>query len=279
MHKSGIKMASVPRELKHVWQKAFSMHHLLTIQQKRCYQKDRAIAAANYPLTELYIGIDCGSGHEFVLPHPSAHDRDGPNHALDNLRTNPMKVCNIIVHGDPNSYIILSPGVVGATANHNLECINMLINSIFNNLGTLPPTFSMQFDGAATNKCILVFAFLAVHVLFNNFQRARARCEIEYHAHDIYDQYQSTTANLVRRSTYWTYEELVHLCVAAHRSKDNTEVKNPICGQRCNVLSLWEVRDFWEWLAPGYTDQTNGSTRSPQRRFRITPTCRTCETF
>jgi len=249
------KVRSVGREFKRIWQKAFSMHHLQTMQCKRVYTRDRAIAAADYPHTELMIGIDCGSGQEFVLPHPSAADKDGPNHALDNLSTVPMKVCNAIVHGDQNSYIILSPGVVGATANHHIETFNMVINSVFNRLGMLPGTFTMQMDGAPTNKNIIVFVFIAVHVLHQNFIRGRARCEIEYHAHDLYDQYQSITSTQVKRSTYWTYEELVHICADAHAAIDDVRVKNPICGRRCNVLSLWEARDFWEWLCPGYNDK------------------------
>jgi hypothetical protein len=33
----------------------------------------------------------------------------------------------------------------------------------------MPPEFSMQFDGASTNKNILVLAYVALHVLFGVF--------------------------------------------------------------------------------------------------------------
>ena len=62
--------------------------------------------------------MDGGSGNEFVLPHLSAADREGPNKAIDGFRTVPMKVMNGLVHGDTWSHVILSPGVTGATANH-----------------------------------------------------------------------------------------------------------------------------------------------------------------
>ena len=32
----------------------------------------------------------------------------------------------------------------------------------------------------------------------------------------------------------------------------------PLVGKNVNVFNLWEVRDFWEWLVPGYT---NDNTR------------------
>ena len=210
---------------------------------------------ATYPHEEIYLGIDCGSGHEFVFPHPSAADMDGPNKLLDNQTTVPMKVCNGIVHGDQTSYVILRPGVVGATSNHNIECINMIVNDIYKRWGKLPPRFTMQCDGATTNKSIVVRAFLGLYVLEEVFTETRLRTEIEHHAHDIYDQAQSVHAPVVKRSTYWTHEELSSILKGAHRvDGDGPRSLRPLVGQNLSVLNLFEARDFWEWLTPGYTD-------------------------
>ena len=51
------KCAQPPQELRGVWQEALSQHHLLQIQQKRCYSADRARAAATYPREELYLAL------------------------------------------------------------------------------------------------------------------------------------------------------------------------------------------------------------------------------
>ena len=110
------KCASVPLALRSVWQDALSKHHLLQIKQKQIYAADRAKAAAEFPNVELYLAMDCGSGKEFVYPHLAGADREGPNKVLDNVVTIPMKVCNGLVHGDTRSHVILSPGVIGATA-------------------------------------------------------------------------------------------------------------------------------------------------------------------
>ena len=49
------KCASVPQELRGSWQTAMAEHHLLQIQQKKCYSADRAVAAADYPNSEIWI--------------------------------------------------------------------------------------------------------------------------------------------------------------------------------------------------------------------------------
>ena len=159
------KMASVAADLRHIWQDAFSKHHLLQIQQKRCYAADRARAAHDFPNTELYLAMDCGSGNEFVMPHLSPADREGPNKAIDGFATVPLKVCNGLIHGDKRSHVILSPGVIGATANHTCECLLTMINGCFIEHKVLPPVLSLQFDGASTNKCMLTLAFMSLYVL------------------------------------------------------------------------------------------------------------------
>ena len=49
------KCASVPLWARPIWQDALAKHHLLQIQQKQCYAQDRARAAADFPMTELYL--------------------------------------------------------------------------------------------------------------------------------------------------------------------------------------------------------------------------------
>ena len=83
--------------------------------------------------------MDCGSGQEFVFPHLAAADREGPNKILDNASTVPMKVCNGLVHGDTRSHVISSPGVVGATASHAIECMTIIINIVLQEQKVMPP--------------------------------------------------------------------------------------------------------------------------------------------
>ena len=200
--------------------------------------------------------MDCGSGHDFVLPHLSSADREGPNKLLDNVSTVPMKVCNGLIHGDRRSHVILSPGVVGATANHAIECMIVMVNDVLEVHNAMPEKFTMQCDGASTNKNTLVLAFLALLVMEGVFQTARLCMELEHHAHDVYDAFQAYHARMVRRSTYFYMEELINLIEAAHASSGDREVQNPVVGHDVKVSNLWEVRDFWEWLAPGYTDES-----------------------
>ena len=77
------KCQSVPPYLRHIWQNAFAKHHMLQIQQKKEYAKDRALAARDFPATELYIAMDGGSGYEFKLPHLSSADAEGPSKVRD----------------------------------------------------------------------------------------------------------------------------------------------------------------------------------------------------
>ena len=200
--------------------------------------------------------MDCGSGHDFVLPHLSSADREGPNKLLDNVSTVPMKVCNGLVHGDRRSHVILSPGVIGATANHAIECLIVMINDVLEVHGVMPDVFTLQSDGASTNKNILMLAFLALLVMEGVFRTARLCMELEHHAHDVYDAFQAIHARLVRHSTYFYLEELISLIESAHVSSGDQEEQNPVVGHDVKVSNLWEVRDFWEWLAPGYTEKT-----------------------
>ena len=248
------KCASVPLALRSVWQDALSKHHLLQIEQKRIYSADRAKAAAGFPNAEVYLAMDCGSGKEFVYPHLAAADREGPNKVLDGVATIPMKVCNGLVHGSKRSHVILSPGVIGATASHTIECLNILVNFVFMDHKDLPPQLTMQFDGASTNKNVLVLTFLALYVLEGIVSTARARCELENHAHDLYDQFHSIHARRVQASTFFAHSELVDIIKASHAVRRDPKSHRPLVGQDVTVSDLFQVRDFWEWLAPGYTD-------------------------
>ena len=195
--------------MREVWQDALSKHFLLQIQQKRRYATDRVSAVAGFPSTELYLAVDCGSGHEFVLPHLSSADKEGPSKAVDGFSTVPMKVFNGLVHGDQRSYVILSPGVIGATANHTCECLGVMINCSYKAHGNLPHVLTVQFDGASTNKCNLVLAYLGLYVLHGVFSKVRVRCLLENHAHDVYDAFHAVHARAVRsRCSLDLYSEL-----------------------------------------------------------------------
>ena len=152
------KCASAPLDLRTVWQEALATHHQIQIAQKQCYAADRAKAASGFSKVQLYVAMDCGSGHEFILPQISSAERAGPNKLLDNVGTVPMQVCNGIVHGDRLDHVILSPGVIGATANHIILRL-VLVNTVFEDHGVMPEGFTLQCDGASTNKCIGFYVF------------------------------------------------------------------------------------------------------------------------
>ena len=58
------KCASVPFELRPVWQDALAKHHQLGIAQKRCYATARAKAAAEFPNIQLYMVPDVHDDHD-----------------------------------------------------------------------------------------------------------------------------------------------------------------------------------------------------------------------
>ena len=59
---------------------------------------------------------------------------------------------------------------------------------------------------------------------------------------------------MVQRHTDFHLEEMLALIEAAHQqSRDDGEML-PAVGHDVKVSNLFEVRDFWEWLASGYTD-------------------------
>lgn len=173
------------------WQRLAARHQWLQRAQKRTYALDRARAALDYPLRELYMGMDGGSGYDFVFPHLAAADIEGPSKALAGFHTVPLKVMNGVVHGDHRSHIILSPGVILAGASHVCESLAIMINTAFEEHGDVPPTISLQLDNAATNHNILVLAFAGLYCMEGVTEQFRVRFELENHAHDVYDALQT----------------------------------------------------------------------------------------
>ena len=110
--------------------------------------------------------VDGGSGHEFVLPHMPASVSESPSKAIEGFSTVSMKVFNGIVHGDRRSHVILSPGVIGATASHTCECLAIMINTAYAEHENLPSKLSVQSTvQATTSKCIAVLAYRVLYVL------------------------------------------------------------------------------------------------------------------
>ena len=114
----------------------------------------------------------------------------GPAISLLRFQAVRMKLLNGLVHGHTRGHVILSPGVIGATANHTCESIGNMVNTAFENTH-FPSLLSVQFDGASTSKCSLVLAYMGVYVMEGVFTTARAWCELENHADDVYDAYQA----------------------------------------------------------------------------------------
>ena len=112
----------------------------------------------------MYFALDGGSGYEFVLPHQAAESPELPSKALASFHTVPLKVMNGIVHGDTRSHVILSPGVVVASASHMCESIMVVLNTVFDEHGDIPLRVSVQLDNAANNHNMLVLAFMSLYV-------------------------------------------------------------------------------------------------------------------
>ena len=59
-------------------------------------------------------------------------------------------------------------------------------------------------------------------------------------------------------STYYTMDDMADVIRNAHQSARARHAaeggeNKPIMGHNVLVSMLWEMRDFWEWLVPGYT--------------------------
>ena len=137
----------------------------------------------------------------------------------------------------------------------------------------------------------------ARQVLHGMVAEARARFELENHAHDLYDAFQATGgrwgklhqhvcdclravtvsvfflqaihAGLVRKSTFFHLDEMIRLIESAHHVKGVRGVSGvsgehrPEMGHKVLVSNLWEVRDIWNWLAPGWSDPSTKEEARP----------------
>ena len=166
------KCLSVPAELRPRWQAIAAAHQWLQLAQKRTYSADRAVAASDFPRTEIYMALDGGSGYEFVLPHQSPESSELPSKALASFHTVPMKVMNGLVHGDTRSHAILSLGTIFAGASHTCESIAVLMNTAYAEHGNLPLRASVQLDNAATNHNMLVLVFMGLYARTDQMPRS-----------------------------------------------------------------------------------------------------------
>jgi hypothetical protein len=186
------KCQSAPPDQRPKWQALAAAHHWLQLSQKRQYAADRAVAAASWPPVpnprsigapeptlspesmELYMALDGGSGSEFVLPHMSPKAPELPSKAIASFHTVPMKVMNLLVHGDTRSHVVLSPGTILAGASLTCECIAVVLNTSLQEHGQLPMKATVQMDNASINHNNLVVAFMALYVGLPRFGTATA---------------------------------------------------------------------------------------------------------
>ena len=120
--------------------------------------------------------------------------------------------------------------------------------------------------------------FLALYVVAGVIRRAKLRCELEHHSHDVYDAFQSVHAKMVQRRTHFRLEEMIALIEAAHQQSGDDREMCPAVGHDVKVSNLFSVRDFWEWLALGYTDPSTRSYDFPMLPSRLSLLSRTSET-
>ena len=58
----------------------------------------------------------------------------------------------------------------------------------------------------------------------------------------------------MQASTVFAHCELIDIIKASHSMKHNVNCARPLVGHDVMVSDLFQVRDFWEWLAPGYSN-------------------------
>ena len=251
-HKCRTAESSTARE---VWQRLACRHQWLQRAQKLTYATDRSKAASDYPRTCLYFAMDGSSGHDFVFPHMAATAQEGPSKAIKGCATNPLKVQNAVIHGDSRSHVILSPSAIVAGANHTCESIMIVLTRAFIEHADLPRHVYLQLDNAAPNHNILVMAFVALYVLEGVLDTFKLRFELPDHAHDIYDAYGAIHGRAIHKSTFFSWSEVVSIVIAAHQGLpggSSRAAPSSLMGHDVLVSNLWQLRDIWEWLAPGY---------------------------
>lgn len=150
--------------------------------------------------------------------------------------------------------------------NHTCETILTMVNTVYEEHGTLPKRFTAQGDNAATNKTWVVLGVLGVYCVEGVFQETRLRCCMEDHAHDVYDAFHGIHVTRLSQETYFTIDEVEHIIKDAHRQAYDRHAaeggeNKPIMGHDVLISCLWEIRDFWEWLVPGHNvDKGAGSS-------------------
>ncbi|CAE8653696.1 unnamed protein product [Polarella glacialis] len=252
------------------WQSLAAQHQMLQRAQKTAYATGRQQAAVDFPSRELYMGMDGGSGFDFVLPHLAPADMEGPSKALAGSHSVPMKVMNGLVHGDHRSHVVLSPGVIIGGACHVCEVLMIMVNTAYEEHGDVPRTITSQLDNAPANHNILVLVFSGLYVLEQVTESSRVRFELEHHAHDIYDAFHAIHGSRVRRSTFYHHEELLSIIREAH---EPAKLRASGCaassgmGHDVLVSNLWKIRDLWEWLAPGYRNEKTRLTALTRGAF------------
>ena len=96
------------------------------------------------------------------------------------------------------------------------------------------------------------------------FQECRLRCCMEDHAHDVYDAFHGIHVTRLSQETFFTIDEVEHIIKDAHRQAYDRHAaeggeNKPIMGHDVLVSCLWEIRNFWEWLVPGYYKKDSGA--------------------
>ena len=71
---------------------------------------------------------------------------------------------------------------------------------------------------------------LALYVVAGVFRRARLRCELEHHAHDVYDAFQAAHAKMVQRHRYFHLEDMIAFIEVAHQQSGDDRDMCPVVG-------------------------------------------------
>ena len=77
---------------------------------------------------------------------------------------NPLKVMNILVHGDTRSHVVLSPPYITAGSNLVMECVMIALNQIYEDHHVMPRVLNVQLDNANVNKSALTMGFAGLLV-------------------------------------------------------------------------------------------------------------------
>ena len=95
-----------------------------------------------------------------------------------------LEVTNAFCHGDRWGHVLLTPGLLSATADLTCEVVARLVNTHAARHKALPPVLRVQLDGASTNKNHLCLALLAQYVQAGLFDHAILQFLVEHHAHE-----------------------------------------------------------------------------------------------